>query len=177
MRMKKRSSLPPSKSIALAAMFSSLGLLFLYAATIVPTGRIGLYAIAAFFVAGLANEGEVGLAWMQYIVVSTLGMLLVPDWTRVLPYVIFFGHYAIFKYYIESRFRSSLIGWLLKFLVFNGFMAIVMLVAQAVLFPKGMPLPLWAVIAIAQPAFLIYDIAFTGVIRLYEDNIRRWLFK
>lgn len=165
-----------SRNISLAAMFAAMTLIVLYLASILPQLRLTLYFLSSIFVAGLLVENQPGMAMMLYVVVSGLGLLIVPGLFYVLPYVLLFGHYGIGKYFIE-RLRDKVAAYVLKLAYFNlALAAIYFLVLKADLLLAGelvAELPLWLVIVLAQVAFVIYDFLYSKLTMFYAQKIRR----
>ncbi len=164
--------------VSLTAMFAAMSLLFLYLAAVLPTMRLAMFFLSSIFIMGLILEEEIGLAFLMYIAVSALGMLfLLPHIVYVLPYVIFFGHYGIGKYYIETRIKDKVVGYIIKLLYYNVALVLIYLLAQAALKEMLDALPIWALLLIAEAAFVIFDYLFTKVTAYYFNNIRRYLMK
>ena len=164
--------------VSLTAMFAAMSLLFLYLAAILPTMRLAMFFLSSIFIMGLILEEEIGLAFLMYIAVSALGMLfLMPHIVYVLPYVIFFGHYGIGKYYIETRIKDKVVGYIIKLLYYNVALVLIYLLAQAALKEMLDALPIWALLLIAEAAFVVFDYVFTKVTAYYFNNIRRYLMK
>ena len=160
-------------------MFAAMSLVFLYLASILPVGRIAAYFLSSVFVMGLALEEEYGLAWLAFAAVSALSLLLMPDILRVVPYVLFFGHYGISKYYIETRIKDKVMGYILKLLYYNAALILTYLLAQGIIKQDILDLgiPFWAVIILAEAVFVLYDYLFTKATSFYLDNFRRFLMK
>jgi hypothetical protein len=164
--------------VSLTAMFAAMSLLFLYLAAVLPTARFGMYFLSSIFIMGLILEEEIGLAFLMYFAVSALALLLMmPSIVYVLPYVLFFGHYGIGKYYLEMRVKDKVIRYILKLLYYNVALVLIYLVARATVIDILDVLPIWAVIPIAEAAFVLYDFLFTKVTGYYFNNIRRLLMK
>jgi hypothetical protein len=164
--------------VSLTAMFAAMSLLFLYLAAVLPTARFGMYFLSSIFIMGLILEEEIGLAFLMYIAVSALAMLLMmPSIVYVLPYVLFFGNYGIGKYYLETNVKDKVIRYILKLLYYNVALVIIYLIARATVIDILDVLPIWAVIPIAEAAFVLYDYLFTKVTGYYFNNIRRFLMK
>ena len=165
--------------ISLTAMFASMSLVFLYLSAILPSGSVAAYFLSSVFVMGLVLEEEMGLAFLMFAAVSLLSLLIMPDLTRTVPYVLFFGHYGIGKYYIERRFRDKTIVYVLKLLYYNAGLALIYWLAYGVfqqdILSAG--IPLWAIIVIAEAAFVLYDYLFTKVTGYYFNNIRRLIMR
>ena len=164
--------------VSLTAMFAAMSLLFLYLAAVLPTMRLAMFFLSSIFIMGLILEEEIGLAFLMYIAVSALGLLfLLPHIVYVLPYVIFFGHYGIGKYYIETRIKDKVVGYIIKLLYYNVALVLIYLLAQAALKEMLDALPIWALLLFAEAAFVIFDYLFTKVTAYYFNNIRRYLMK
>lgn len=128
---------------------------------------------------GLALEEEYGLAWLMCGVVSALSLLLMPDLLRVVPYILFFGHYGIGKYYIETRIKDKVTGYILKLLYYNVALVLMYLLAGKIIRQDVLDLgiPFWLVIILAEGAFVLYDFLFTKITSYYLNNFRRLLMK
>ena len=165
--------------ISLAAMFAAMSLIFLYLASILPTMRITMYFLSSVFVMGLVLEEEIGLAFIMFISVSVLSLLLVPNLLRVVPYVLFFGHYGIGKYYIENNIKDKILRYVLKLLYFNVALALIYLLARQIIVEDAISSgwPFWVLVAVAEIAFVVYDYIFTKVSAYYFMHIRRYLMK
>jgi len=163
--------------ISLGAMFSTLSLIVLYLAAILPSGRISLYFLSSIFVAALLVEDQPVMALISFGVVSGLGVLIVPDLSIVLPYVFLFGHYGIGKYYIE-KLRDKVVAFILKMLYFDvGLTAIFFLAYHVLMGELFDALPPWALVAVAQVVFVVYDFLYSKITLFYVRVIRRRLVK
>ncbi|MGI5848742.1 MAG: hypothetical protein ACOX8Q_01505 [Christensenellales bacterium] len=165
--------------VSLTAMFASMSLLFLYLASVLPTMRITMYFLSSIFIMGLVLEEEIGLAFLMFVTVSLLSLLLMPDIIRVIPYVLFFGHYGIGKYFIQKRIKDKVVGYVLKLLYFNIALALMYLLAKEVITKDVLDsgITFWVLIILAEIAFVVYDFVFTKVTAYYFNNIRRLLMK
>lgn len=164
--------------VSLTAMFAAMSLLFLYLAAVLPTARFAMYFLSSIFIMGLILEEELGLAFLMYVAVSLLGLLLMmPNIVYVLPYVLFFGHYGLGKYYLETHVKDKVIRYILKLLYYNVALVIIYLLARATVIDILNVLPIWALVIIAEASFVLYDFVFTKVTGYYFNNIRRLLMK
>jgi len=168
--------------VSLTAMFASMSLLFLYLASILPTMNISMFFLSSVFVMGLVLEEEIGLAFMMFAVVSLLSLLILPNRLLVIPYVVFFGHYGIGKYYIETGIRDKIIRYIVKLLYYN--VALVLIYVLSLLVGTDVlsdvmyfTVPLYFLIPLAEVAFVLYDFLFTKVTAYYFNHIRRQLMK
>lgn len=165
--------------VSLTAMFASMSLLFLYLASVLPTGRIAMYFLSSVFIMGLVIEEEIGLAVLMYIGVSLMSLLLMPNIIRVLPYVIFFGHYGIGKYYIQTRIKDKVAAYIVKLLYYNVALGLVYLLAQQIIYEDVLStgVAFWLFVVLAEVAFVIYDFLYDKVSSYYFNNLRRLLMK
>lgn len=164
--------------ISLTAMFAAMSLLFLYLSSIIPVLSITFYFLSSVFVMGLLLEDEAKLAFMMFAVVSLLSLFLMP-FTKSLPYILFFGHYGIAKYFIENNIKDKVVRYVLKLLYYNIAIFLIYLLARAFFVQDILSsgLPIWAIIIIAEVAFVVYDFIYTKVTAYYFNSIRRLLIK
>jgi len=165
--------------VSLTAMFASMSLLFLYLASVLPTGRIAMYFLSSVFVMGLVVEEEIGLSVLMYIGVSLMSLLLLPNILRVLPYVLFFGHYGIGKYYIQTRIKDKVAAYIVKLIYYNMALGLIYLLAQKIILEDVLStgIAFWLFVVLAEVAFVIYDYLFDKVTAFYFNNLRRLLMK
>jgi hypothetical protein len=169
--------------VSLTAMFASMSLLFLYIASIPGSPvSIAMYFLSSVFVMGLVLEEEIGLAFLMFAAVSLLSLLLMPDRLMVIPYIIFFGHYGIGKFFIETHIRDKIVRYIVKLLYYNVALILVYLIAQVVSSQAldnliAFNISLWLLIPLAEIAFVLYDFLFTKVTGYYFNNMRRFLMK
>jgi hypothetical protein len=162
-------------AVSLAAMFTAFTLLFLYLAAVLPAARLALYFVASIFVMGIVLEGRMGLAFLSFAIVSLLGFALLPDKMLLLPYVLFFGHYGIGKYFIEKKIkRKWMLIWKLGY--FNAALLALYFLPGAFL-PAALPfeMPIAVLWAVMQVFFLVYDTLFSKVTLFYSERIRNRL--
>lgn len=161
--------------ISLAAMFAAFTLICLYLAAILPTGRISFYFLSSIFVAALLVEDQPGAAMLMFVAVGGLALLIVPNLLLVLPYVLLFGHYGIGKYFIE-KIRDKVTAFVLKLVYFDVFLALTYFLVFDQLAGEVLKnLPVWALIALSQVAFVIYDFLYSKLTVFYVKVIRKRL--
>lgn len=160
---------------SLIVMFAALTLLFVYIANITEYLRITFYFISSVFVFGIVLEKRVGPAIVSFIVVAVIGFLIVPNKSGMLPYLFFFGHYGIFKYYIDEG-MSGIAGMIVKLVYFNAGGALIYFFGGPFLF-ETLPFELawWLMLIIAEVIFLLYDWLFTKVAMAYYSGVRNRL--
>ncbi|MGI6528040.1 MAG: hypothetical protein ACOX25_11880 [Caldicoprobacterales bacterium] len=164
-----------SKAIALSGIFLALTVLVLYAESLVPTGRLSLYALSSLFVSVIVIEAGIQAGWLFYLGSSLLAFIAVPDKLGLFPYYTFFGLYGIIKYYTEKA-AGRVAEYLMKYAFFNLSLVLTWLLARAVLLGNlEVKLPLWIVIIGLESAFIIYDLVYTLFIQTYRERIRKVL--
>lgn len=170
--MKVQRSSKSASRVALGGVLAALSLLLLYLAAVMPSGRIGMVAIAGLVPAAGVVSGGLFTGFLSYGAAAVLAFLLLPDKGCALLYVIFFGLYPMVKSLIE-RLRKLPLELLLKLVFFNIVLAILLFGFSAFLFPM-LPeflhntLPVYLV---GNVVFLVYDYGFSKLITYYASRI------
>lgn len=172
--MRHQSFSKSASRVALGGVLAALSLLLLYGATLIPSGRIGVVAVAGLVPAAGVISGGLSAGFLCYGATALLGLLLLPDKGCALLYTLFFGLYPMLKYVIE-RLRKLPVELLLKLAFFNLILVIFLFGFSALLFPllpqiMRTPLPLFG---IGNIVFLIYDYGFSKLITYYASRIRK----
>ena len=170
-----------SGRLALMGVMIALALVFLLLATLIPTTTVGLAALAG--ICGIPVVVELGrrAGLLHYVAVSVLSILLVPAVGGTLLYVGIFGHYTIFKAWIESKRLSRKWEWAVKLglfllLAFGGCLLLVRaplseklpIIINEPITTLGFSLCL----GIAVLVFVVYDRCLTGLVSLYHSRLR-----
>jgi hypothetical protein len=161
-----------AKKAALGGILGALTIICLFFAVTLPTSRLSLYALASFFISVVIIETGIVSGWIFYGATGLLALLLLPDKTGVVPYVIFFGLYGIIKYYIE-KLGKLVPEIILKLVFFNAcFFAAVYLIKSFFMMEIKVQLPWWALILIFEVIFLVYDYVYSLFIDYFRKKIR-----
>jgi len=161
-----------AKKIALGGILGALAVICLFFATVLPTGRLSLYSLSSFFVAVIIIEAGTGAGWIFYAATGILSLILLPDKTGVLPYVIFFGLYGIIKYYIE-KLNRLIPEYILKFAYFNiCFFTALYAFKSLFLVDMGIDFPWWILVIIFEVVFFVYDFVYTLFIDYFKNRIK-----
>lgn len=162
------------KTIALSGLLSAVALVLLALAGIVPSGWLGLTAVAGLAVAVGVSSAGLKCGVMTYIVSTLLGLLLIPAKQVALVFGALFGLYPICKLHIE-RIKNRALEYLIK-LAFFLLVLFALYHAAHGLFFAGLswswkvPLPL--VLALAGSlVFLAYDFAFSKVMAMLQARL------
>ncbi len=164
--------------IALTAMLAALSLLFLYGASVIPSGQLGLVAAAGLFPAAALVSGGVSAAWLCYAATGLLALILVPDKTSAVLYLLFFGLYPILKHFIE-RLKKLPAEWLCKMALCNAILVLFWMLLRALLLAQ---LPaafaqLWIFWLAGNASFVLYDLGFSRLMDFYLVRVHRAIFR
>jgi len=166
-----------TKEITLTSLISALTIVILYVASVWPTGQIGLVAVAAVFTSAAVIEAGMRPGIFVYIVSSLLGLLLIPERSAVILYIIFFGYYPVAKSLIE-RIPQTIAQWILKLAVFNAAFTVVLFSLRALLLAGYSALPGAPVLYLGgNVVFIAFDYGFSKLIWLYINRISKYVFK
>lgn len=157
-----------ANNMAMGGVFLGLSIVTLFLATIIPGVELTLYALSSFYVAFILVETGARNGILFYLASVVLATLIVPNKIGLLPYAMFFGIYAIIKYYIE-KVRKRPLEIFFKLLFFNLSYGVGLLFFKE-LFLGSIHLPDLAfplLILGAQVFFLFYDYLFTMIIGFY----------
>jgi len=162
-----------TRSLTLSALFTALTLISLYVASVWPTGMPGLVAFSSLFGAAAVIEVGVAPGLYVYIASSALGMLLLPNKSAPLLYILFFGFYPVVKSLIE-RIGAAAARWALKILIFNASLAAMWLVFRELTFYFGGDLFGLALLHLGGSAvFALFDYGYSKVVWLYINRVSR----
>jgi len=159
--------------VAIGGLLLALTIIFIYLESVLPTGRLSLYALSSFTVSIIIIEFRAGFGWVFYTAACLLSLIVVPDKISVVPYAAFFGVYGIIKYYIETI-RGKWIGWIFKLVFFNiALTAAILFLKEFLLQKLGFSVKLWLAVILLEVVFVIYDIVYSSFIRLYKTRFGR----
>ena len=169
-----RRTISPVRKMTLTALLIALSIVILLIGSYVPSGRMGIVAIAGLLPAAAVVSAGLGAGFFCYAGTGLLAFFLLPAKECVLLYALLFGHYPMLKSLIE-RMRKPVLEWCCKLVLFNGLLSILYFVFR-VLFLSAIP-EAWAQTAIiyvgGNIAFLLYDICFSQLIGWYIRKIDR----
>lgn len=158
---------------ALAAILAALSLVILYLASLAPSGRMGVVALAGLVPAAAVVSAGWTAGALCYAAAGILGLLLLPDKGLALLYLIFFGLYPLIKSPLEGR-KSRVLEWAGKLAFFNLALALFWFVLGEVfvpLLPQLLRESAWLVFPVGNLVFLTYDYGFSRLISFYMARI------
>ena len=160
-----------TRKIALCAALSAaaVAVLAISSAAVLPV-LTGAAAASLFIVAAVTELGR-PYPIIAYAAVSAAGLLLLPDKLSASVFAGLFGHYVIFKGYIEKY--RPLAAWPVKISYFNIFLMAYILAAALILEspPEFIAFKL-PVFAAGNVLFILYDLAMSRLILYYIVKIR-----
>lgn len=164
--------------VALGGMLTALSLVLLVLAGVVPAMQLVFTAAAGILLIAAVLDLHIKWAWGVFAAVTILGFLLCPDKSVVILYLFFFGHYPLFKNYIE-RLHNRIIQWVIKIPVFNGCLILAYLVIAKLFGVSTGALQYGYAITLllANIAFVVYDIALSRLIVTYVYRVRKFLHR
>lgn len=108
-----------SYRVALGGIVSSLCLLCMFLAGIMPMFYLILPMIAGILIMIIAEEVNLSWAWLTYIAVGILSMFITADKEASLVFIMIFGHFPIIRLHME-KIKLKLLRWLIKLAIFNA---------------------------------------------------------
>ena len=170
-----------STRIALGGMSAALCLVVMLTTALMPFATYALPALAGILLIPIALELGCRTAWVTYIAVAILSILIVPDREAALMFISFFGYYPVLKIYID-KFKSKLLRIIIKLLTFNAAMT---LSYAAIIYVFGLYYLIeefaggWglALLIVGNIFFPIYEIAVANMYRFYIYRIRKTIFR
>ena len=174
-----------SSKISLCGMMCALSIVFMFLTGVFPYATYALPALAGLTLIVLVIETSKKWAFVAYLAVSLLSLLISPDRMAALLFIIFFGYYPILKSIIETKWKR-ISEWVCKLLLFNIAVGASYFLMQFFVSMEDV----WAVfgkygilgvivgILFLNIVFVIYDIAVSRVITAYIHWFRpRYLRK
>lgn len=162
-----------SGPVALGGVLATGSLAILWLACVVPSGRLGLTAVAGLFpVVGVLAAGRTA-GYLCWAAGGILGLILLPDKGVALLYLVFLGLYPVVKSRIESLGRL-VPEWALKLLFFNGALTLFWFVLRSLFLPS---LPQWLgensllLYGGGNLVFVIYDVGLSRLIALFQARL------
>ncbi len=166
-----------TKHLAFAALLAALSVVLLWIGSALPTGRIALVAAASLLPAAAVLHSGLPLAFAVYAVSAVLALILLPNKTCAVAYALVLGWYGPVKSLIE-RLHRLFWEWCIKIALFAIVSAAFYFLFTS-MFTSLLPvdaLPFAAlIIPVLLVAFVLYDIAFTGLISFYQRRIAKYI--
>lgn len=158
----------------MAVFFLPLGTAILWLGSLLPGYAIPSAAIAGLIPAAAVIQSGLHLGLAVYGVSGLLSLLLLPQKSAAVWYLVFFGYYGIVKSIFERLPKRSL-EWLFKCLSYTAsFLILYFFLKEAFASLTDLiPLGILPVYGIGLVCFILYDIGFSRLIGLYLRRIKR----
>lgn len=172
--MKKLSA---TTKLTLSAMSTALSIVFLYAASVIPTAKLALCFLTSLMPwIPLRERGGFIYALLCYAATGAICFFLIPNKLYFAAYVLFFGCYGMIKLSVDSLIRDKLIAFAVKLILCNGLAALVIFGAGKIFgldIAAQLPeFPLYIVIPAIEIFFIAYELIFTLCVRAFDERLR-----
>ena len=172
--MKKMSG---ASRLAVAAMATALGVLFMFAASAIPAGKLALCFLASLMIWIPLNErGGLGPALLCYLATAALVFLIVPNKLYFGAYVLLFGLYGFIKLGVDTVIEDRLIAFVVKVIIMNALCVLGLFIASRVLGQNALSMlpeyPLYLVIPLLEIAFIAYELLYSFCIKVFDERLR-----
>lgn len=170
--------------VALGGVISSLCLFFMFCSGFLPMFDYTIPTFAGFLMVIMIVETNAGWAFLTYVAVSFLSLLVTPNLQASLLFVLFMGHYPILRYYLE-KLPNKILAYAVKFTVFNIAVIVFYVLFQYVFMTENLLEGLekfgdYALIVLwvgANIFFIIYDRLLGQLTDIYVSWFRRKILK
>jgi hypothetical protein len=157
-------------------MVTALSLLCLFASSTIPWAQVPFLFFSSAVMCVLSSKRAYLMAICAYLATALLAFLILPEKTTALLFALLLGHYGIFHSILQERMKSIVFRILLRLLycdVFAGLGIYILyrVMLQTIHLPAGVPV--WAIVLIAQGAFILYDLLYAGFVAIYTARFQR----
>lgn len=164
--------------IAYGGIVVGLSLVCMFFTGIFPFAEYALPALAGILLTVLVIEFGMKTALVAYLAVSLLSLVVTPNKEAALLFIFFLGYYPIIKAKLE-KIKPFLIEWLVKLVTFNIAVTIayfliinVFGMSQVMEDFEFMKMGIWVLLGAGNIVFVVYDIAITNLIDMYNTHIK-----
>ena len=157
-----------TRTMAFLAVFTALGVVFLYLSCIIPTGQLGFIALASICGVAAVIEAGAGGGAALFAMTALLAFLILPNKLNAAIYACFFGWYPIMKLFAE-RIRSVSLQWAVKLAFFNAALSVLIFAVQVAFFSFDASVPV--IYLIMKAVFIVFDVGVTQIIGFYCKKI------
>lgn len=163
-----------TKKLAFSGIMTALCIVILFLGSFFSALDLSMAALAGMMLVLPVIEMGDKWAWSIFFASSLLALLIIPSKLVVCFFVCLMGWYPIAKRSFERL--ACVLSWLVKLIVFNAFLSLTIWVVNSVLhLPENDFSFTWALFALGNVTFVIYDIALSKIILLYIVRLRKIL--
>ena len=160
--------------VALGGVLAAGSLAVLWLACVVPSGQLGVTAVAGLFPVGAVLAAGRGAGLLCWAAASILGLLLLPDKGVALMYLVFLGLYLVVKSRLEQL-KSRTAEWAGKLVYFNAALTLLWFAFRELFLPalpEWMSAQVWVLYLAGNVIFILYDIALSRLIGGLNARLR-----
>lgn len=160
--------------VALGGVLAAGSLAVLWLACVVPSGQLGVTAVAGLFPVGAVLADGRGAGLLCWAAASILGLLLLPDKGVALMYLVFLGLYPVVKSRLEQL-KSRPVEWAGKLIYFNAALTLLWFAFRELFLPalpEWMSAQVWVLYLAGNVIFILYDIALSRLIGGLNARLR-----
>ncbi len=178
--MNKRKQL--SFKVALGGVTAAVSLLLMILSGVIISLEYAIPMMTGALLMMLVVEFGKGFAFLIYIAVGIISLLILGNKEPAVMYLMFFGYYPIIKSILEKKF-NGLLCWIFKYLIFNAAMISSYFVVTKIFmisfddFKEFGRFALLVFLLAGNVLFLMYDILLTRLVSIYiykwQKHIRR----
>ena len=160
--------------ITRGGIFAALSILFIYLSSILPTNKLALLTLSSFIVIASIITIGIKASFIMYASVSILSIFLVSSKGIALIYIMFFGLYGFFKFFIE-KLRKLPLEIFIKILFFNVIVVLIYSLYErlfiGVIDLSRFKFSIYLLIIAIQIVFIIYDYILTLFVTYFNDKL------
>ncbi len=177
--MKKLSA---ANLLSLAAMSTALGVMALYASSVLPSMKATCLFVAGLVVWIPLNEG-CGLVYalLTYAATALIAFLISASKIIVGLYLFYFGCYGIIKFYMERKVHDKILSMIFKLIISNILIAASVFIAGRLFEIDVITMlpyfPEWLIICALEIFFILYDLVYGFFARFFDNNLRIHIIK
>ena len=166
----RKASVTKTRKLIVSALLSALSVVLIYLGSFTPLD-LTLICISAMAVVFAVIEMGSFYPYLIYAVTSVISLLILPDKSTALIYVLIVGYYPIAKAAFERY--HYVVCWILKLSLFNTALILTIVITKYVLGMNEDGLVLTAVtILLGNAVFILCDVLFSKLIVLYIVKLR-----
>lgn len=165
-----------NSKITLCGVVSALCIALMFLNVIIPIMGYTIPAVAGVLLLFVLIETSASWAFMSYVTVSCLSILLLPEKSSALLFILLLGYYPLIKFYIDKC-KIKILNLLIKFLIFNATAILYFIIATKILkIPAeefqafGISIT-WLLLLLGNITFFLYDFALKGVALKYMHSL------
>lgn len=165
-------------ALTVAAMSTAIGVVCLFAASIIPTAKLALMFLSSLCLWIPLNEHRgFPFALLTYIATGAISFFIIPDKLYSAAYLLFLGIYGMVRLGLETLIPDRFVAFALKIIFCDFVTALAYVLSVHILdvniFTMIPEIPLFIIIAALQIAFALYELLFSLCAKAFDVGFRR----